>query len=144
MNITVADPNTSTVLFFLASLFIIGVGIWLIVRDLALKAKCTSSVQGTIIDVVEEFGCDKKTRFLHPVVSYSVGAVGHDIKIPTGTIRCKHKKGDVVTVCYNPSNPPECYIKDGSGNQTAAGIFFIVFGLSVLVPTVLYAQGILK
>lgn len=144
MHITVTDPTISTMVFGLVSLIVIGVGICLIVRDRLLKSKCTATAQGTIVDVIDEVGRDGKTRFQHPIVSYLAEAIKHDIKISMGTIRCKHKVGDLVTVHYNPLNSAECYIKDGSGNQTIAGIAVIVFGVLVLTPTVLYAMGILK
>ncbi len=105
----------------------------------SLKDSCTAEVTGTVI--YEGTGSIKDTD--SPEYKYVSGKYWRQIEVETdGTFNLKNvyasrgaeKKGDKVTIHYDPSDPDNYYISDGANDyKTTAIIVFAADGFLILL-----------
>lgn len=131
-----AGGKVSLILFF--AVFVLGFGAAgvLMLHSTYIKGKaCSAETDGIVIDYNRNY-----KHMYTPIVEYQVG----DQMFTSGTnTRSNHrpfKKGESVSIYYNPKNPDEFYLKGYDLKVTySLGVIFVVFSMGVLTVSVLFA-----
>lgn len=131
-----AGGKILVVLFF--AVFVLGfcaVGVVMIHSAYMKEKACSAETDGIVIDYNRNY-----KHMYTPIVEYQVG----DQMFTSGTnTRSNHrpfKKGESVSIYYNPKSPDEFYLKGYDLKVTySLGVIFLVFSMGVLTVSVLFA-----
>lgn len=125
-------------LILILAVFVLGFGAVgvLLMHSAYMKEKaCSTETYGIVIDYNRNY-----KHMYTPIVKYQVG----DQTFTSGTnTRSNHrpfKKGESVSIYYNPKSPDEFYLKGYDLKEIySLGVIFLVFSMGVLIVSVLFA-----
>lgn len=124
------------ILFF--AVFVLGfgtVGVSMIHSAYIKEKVCSAETVGVIID----YSRNHKHMYT-PIVEYQVG---EQMFTSDANIRSNHrpfKKGESVSICYNPQSPDEFYMKEYGMKETyGLGVIFLVCSIGTFIASVLFA-----
>ena len=128
---------------FITGFVIMALGFWMRSRYIKLAESCTAQTTGTVTDfsvekstsVEEDEDGYKSTHTsvaYYPIFEYSAGGRSVTKKGSTGSVKPKFKKGQSVTVRYNPNNVEQFVVAEDKGAANF-GVYFMIFGALVIV-----------
>ena len=132
------NPKIIGLIFFLGGLFLVALSI-------LKKKKCTSTVQGKVIDIVKEWNTSNTSTddfhgyrrndeiMFYPVFEYSVNDTVYVKKSSSGSSSCPYSIGQEVEIHYNPQNPHQYYVKLETLVRTLLGIIFSAIGIVSMI-----------
>ena len=123
------------ILVILFGLIFVGAGVFLFIKGNDLAKRCTSSAEGTVIEIIAEDSTDDDgftTYTYYPVIQYIANGKNVSKKSSSGSNPSKYNVNDKVDILYDP-NKVEDYIIEGDKTTNILGIVFIVAGLAVAI-----------
>lgn len=129
------------ILTLVIALACIIIGIIIMVSYFNAQKTQTAETTAIVIRIDSELELDTdnyETRYYTPVVKYTVNGVEYEEQLPNSktTNSAEYKKGQEVTIKYNPDNPSELSSKGDSGGLIG-GIAFIAFGIIIAIATII-------
>ena len=120
------------IIFILAGLFFIGIGIYVAFFHTGGYEKTTAEITG--FEYVNHPGKQNKLKAV-PVVKYTVDGVTYEGA--TDNTSSTYTLGKIITIYYNPENPSQI-----KGNSKTLGLFVSAIGLmAVLVAPIIIIKG---
>lgn len=122
-----------TTVFILFAVIAVGIG-YANYRRLADKWEvCTAKTQGVVVDFKSETSMSSSSKILFPIVQYYVDGKGYQVTSGSGTNRQKLKKGQDVTILYNPDNPLQIRIQ-GYNRKGTMYFCMAIMAMGVVIP----------
>ncbi|NYB73655.1 DUF3592 domain-containing protein [Sedimentibacter hydroxybenzoicus DSM 7310] len=119
-------------------LVVFGAGVVLVIAGLiwlkkikGRKTVCTSSCTGKVerVNTSVSRDDDGDTVMYSPVFSYEVNGTAYTHESSIKSSDTKYRRGEAVTIFYNPEAPAQCYVK---GNNDNVFLAFVILGMGVL------------
>ena len=127
-----AEKIIGGIIFILAGLFFIGIGIYVAFFHTGGYEKTTAEITG--FEYVHHPGKQNRLKSV-PVVKYTVDGVTYEGT--TDNSSSTYTLGKTITIFYNPENPREI-----KGNSKTLGLFVSAIGLlAVIVAPVIMIKG---
>jgi hypothetical protein len=123
-------------------------GFWMRSRHMKLARLCTAQTTGTVTGFSVEKSTSKDddghthaSVYYHPIFEYNAGGRTVTKTSSTGSGKPKFKKGQAVTVRYNP-NDVERFVVAEDKSSANFGFYFMMFGALVAAAGVvsIFAQ----
>ena len=126
------------ILGVVVALVIVGIGIFMIIKENDLAKKCTVEAVATVVDFKEETNFDDDIGIsytYYPLIEYIVDGTTILGQVSSGSNRPAYNINDKINILYNPNKVDEFIVKnDGSSNFI--GIAFIAVGAIVLILSI--------
>ncbi len=135
-------PHSGGRMILLVFVLIFGLGFGIVglfmVRSAYLKEKrCSAETTGTIVDYGRHYS--KGHDLYSPIVEYRVGDQVFSSETNVRFNYRPFKKGEGVSIFYNPQNPGEFYIEEYDvGTTYRLGVIFLFVSVAVLIISALF------
>ncbi len=117
------------------------VGMALLKHQKKKEARCTSTVEGKVVDLVRHRSNDGASTW-NPVFEFTVGETKVRKKSMYGGTKSRYVVGQKMKIFYNPNNYNDFYAKEDALPKTLATIFAVV-GAVVLVISAISVLAVL-